>query len=70
MKIQNIIKSISAVIGLLAALFLIRIILMILDQVFPIAAQLIEQGMRNLNTIIMAGLFDQNLRDTKHLIKL
>ena len=50
--------------------FLIRIILMILVQVFLIAAQLIEQDMRNLNMTIMAGLFDQNLRDTKHLIKL
>ena len=43
MKIQNIIKSISAVIGLLAALFLIRIILAG-DEDIKIAASMGEYG--------------------------
>ena len=43
MKIQNIIKSISAVIGLLAALFLIRIILAG-DEDIKMAASMGEYG--------------------------
>ena len=43
MKIQNIIKSISAVIGLLAALFLIRIILSG-DEDIKMAASMGEYG--------------------------
>jgi hypothetical protein len=43
MKIQNIIKSISAIIGLLAALFLIRIILAG-DEDIKMAASMGEYG--------------------------